>query len=71
MQISLWSRDTLERLVKDLIEENKRLTRVNWGRAIGIIFFAGWLCTVCVYLTSPNPNMKSCKNLQMEKHLKK
>lgn len=55
----------------ELLEENKRLNRINFGRVVGIVFFLGWTLLVCVYLTSPSPNTQSCKVLQAEKLSKK
>lgn len=60
MQITLWSRDRLESLVKDLIEENKRLHRINWGRMIGVIFFVSWTAMVCLYFF-PTANVSPLK----------
>lgn len=71
MQAMKWSRDSLERLNADLLEENKRLTRVNYGRLIGVAFFLAWAIVTCIYLTSPSPNTKSCKASQQANTLKK
>ncbi len=56
--------------LQELLEENKRLHRTNWGRILALSFFLFWAVVVCIYLTSPTPNTKSCKVLQTEKHLK-
>ena len=60
MQASKWSRENLEMLVQDLLEENKRLTRINWGRIIAIVFFLAWAIVTWSYF-SPVKNSPSCK----------
>lgn len=70
MQPMKWSRERLEELNADLLEENKRLHHTNWGRIFALTFFIFWAVVVCIYLTSPSLNTKSCKVLQTEKHSK-
>ena len=71
MQAMKWQRENLEALVKDLLEENKRLTRINFGRVVAVVFFTFWAVIAWNYLTSPNPNTKSCKPSQQANTLKK
>lgn len=59
MQISLWSRENLEKLVKDLREENARLHRINFGRVIAVVFFTFWAVMVWSYLSHAG-NSQSC-----------
>ena len=62
MQAMKWSRDNLEAMVKDLLEENKRLTRINWGRILALAFFIFWAVTVWNYFwTYPQQSIKPSK----------
>jgi hypothetical protein len=56
-----WQRETLERLNAELLEENKRLHRINFGRVIAVVFFLTWAAIAWNYLTSTNPNSQSSK----------
>lgn len=59
MQLSLWKRETLESLVRDLQEENKRLQRINFGRVLAVVFFTFWFVLVCLYFSPPNKESSS------------
>lgn len=61
MQSMKWSRDRLEHLNAELLEENKRLHRINFGRVIAVIFFLTWAAIAWNYLTSTNQSTQSSK----------
>jgi hypothetical protein len=61
MQAMKWQRETLERLNAELLEENKRLRRINFGRVIAVVFFLTWAAIACNYLTSTPASTQSYK----------